>query len=174
MHPHAVLPVLGDRTVTPEDARDVRVADHLPTLPRDRFLLKEPDAVGAHRLRDTDWLVRPRHDLLLFRVTCGRLAGESAVFRLTVSHPTRLETVPASRASADQRAGRAGRLGPGVAVRLWSKVEHAARRADVEYLGPCSADEDTSPSRASASLNPSITWYSDWASSSLATSDGSL
>jgi ATP-dependent helicase HrpB len=41
---------------------------------------------------------------------------------------TRLETVPASRASADQRAGRAGRLGPGVTVRLWSKVEHAARR----------------------------------------------
>ncbi|MDD9370886.1 MAG: ATP-dependent helicase HrpB, partial [Acidimicrobiales bacterium] len=41
---------------------------------------------------------------------------------------TRLETVAASRASADQRAGRAGRLGPGVAVRLWSKVEHAARR----------------------------------------------
>jgi ATP-dependent helicase HrpB len=41
---------------------------------------------------------------------------------------TRLETVPSSRASADQRAGRAGRLGPGVAVRLWSKVEHAARR----------------------------------------------
>jgi ATP-dependent helicase HrpB len=41
---------------------------------------------------------------------------------------TRLETGPASRASADQRAGRAGREGPGVAVRLWSKVEHAARR----------------------------------------------
>src|SRR5262245_60110754 len=40
---------------------------------------------------------------------------------------TRLATLPASRASADQRAGRAGRLGPGVAVRLWSKVEHAAR-----------------------------------------------
>ncbi|HET6952174.1 MAG TPA: ATP-dependent helicase HrpB [Acidimicrobiales bacterium] len=41
---------------------------------------------------------------------------------------TRLETVAASRASADQRAGRAGRLAPGAAVRLWSKVEHAARR----------------------------------------------
>jgi ATP-dependent helicase HrpB len=40
---------------------------------------------------------------------------------------TRLATIPASRASADQRAGRAGRLGPGVALRLWSKVEHAAR-----------------------------------------------
>jgi ATP-dependent helicase HrpB len=45
---------------------------------------------------------------------------------------TRLATVPASRASADQRAGRAGRLGPGVAVRLWSKVEHAARRPFAE------------------------------------------
>ncbi len=40
---------------------------------------------------------------------------------------TRLVTVPNSKASADQRAGRAGRLGPGGAIRLWSKVEHAAR-----------------------------------------------
>lgn len=45
---------------------------------------------------------------------------------------TRLQTVPTSRASADQRAGRAGRQGPGVAVRLWSKVEHAARRRFTE------------------------------------------
>lgn len=41
---------------------------------------------------------------------------------------TRLVTVPISRASADQRAGRAGRLQPGVTYRLWSKIEHAARR----------------------------------------------
>jgi ATP-dependent helicase HrpB len=41
---------------------------------------------------------------------------------------TRLETVGITKASADQRAGRAGRTGPGVAYRLWSKVEHAARR----------------------------------------------
>jgi ATP-dependent helicase HrpB len=40
---------------------------------------------------------------------------------------TRLVTVSNSKASADQRAGRAGRLGPGVAIRLWSKVEHASR-----------------------------------------------
>jgi ATP-dependent helicase HrpB len=45
---------------------------------------------------------------------------------------TRLRTVPASRASADQRAGRAGRLGPGVAWRLWSQMEHAARRPFTE------------------------------------------
>ena len=33
---------------------------------------------------------------------------------------TRLVTVRVSRASADQRRGRAGRLGPGVCYRLWS------------------------------------------------------
>ncbi len=32
-----------------------------------------------------------------------------------------------TRASADQRAGRAGRTAPGVALRLWSKFDHAAR-----------------------------------------------
>lgn len=40
---------------------------------------------------------------------------------------TRLTTVPISRSSAEQRAGRAGRLGPGVCYRLWSKVEHGTR-----------------------------------------------
>jgi ATP-dependent helicase HrpB len=37
----------------------------------------------------------------------------------------RLETQRISRASADQRAGRAGRLGPGIAWRLWSRDQHA-------------------------------------------------
>jgi ATP-dependent helicase HrpB len=41
---------------------------------------------------------------------------------------TRLHTGPASRSSADQRAGRAGRESPGVAYRLWSEHEHAGRR----------------------------------------------
>lgn len=36
---------------------------------------------------------------------------------------TRLETIPASRAAADQRRGRAGRLGPGVCYRLWTEVQ---------------------------------------------------
>jgi len=45
---------------------------------------------------------------------------------------TRLRTVAVSRASADQRAGRAGRTGPGVAYRLWSKIEHGTRRAHIE------------------------------------------
>jgi len=42
---------------------------------------------------------------------------------------TRLTTVAISRDSADQRAGRAGRNAPGVALRLWSKIEHGSRAA---------------------------------------------
>ncbi len=42
---------------------------------------------------------------------------------------TRLRTVEISRASAEQRAGRAGRQGPGVVYRLWSKGAHASKRA---------------------------------------------
>lgn len=38
----------------------------------------------------------------------------------------RLETQRVSRASADQRAGRAGRLGPGVCYRLWSREQHGS------------------------------------------------
>ncbi|WP_099867131.1 ATP-dependent helicase HrpB [Pararhizobium haloflavum] len=39
---------------------------------------------------------------------------------------TRLETVRVSRASADQRAGRAGRTEPGIAIRLWREEQTAA------------------------------------------------
>lgn len=40
-----------------------------------------------------------------------------------------LHTRPISQASAAQRAGRAGRLGPGRCIRLWPVSEHAGRRA---------------------------------------------
>lgn len=42
---------------------------------------------------------------------------------------TRLTTVAISRASAEQRAGRAGRTGPGHCFRLWSAAEQMQRRA---------------------------------------------
>ncbi|EMS80308.1 ATP-dependent RNA helicase HrpB [Desulfotignum phosphitoxidans DSM 13687] len=37
---------------------------------------------------------------------------------------TRLQTLPVSRASADQRRGRAGRTGPGICFRIWSEHVH--------------------------------------------------
>ncbi|MFS6828560.1 hypothetical protein [Cyanobium sp. ATX-6F1] len=40
-----------------------------------------------------------------------------------------LVTLPSSAASAEQRAGRAGRLGPGRCIRLWSPAEQQRRPA---------------------------------------------
>ncbi|MFZ1429454.1 MAG: ATP-dependent helicase HrpB [Geminicoccaceae bacterium] len=42
---------------------------------------------------------------------------------------SRLVTVPISRASAEQRRGRAGRLGPGLCLRLWSVEDDRGRPA---------------------------------------------
>ncbi len=44
----------------------------------------------------------------------------------------RLRLVPISRASADQRAGRAGRTRPGVCVRMWSASGHRGRLEQTE------------------------------------------
>lgn len=59
-----------------------------------------------------------------------RLVIDSGLQRLPVFEPatgiTRLETVRVSRASAEQRAGRAGRTEPGIALRLWHAGQTAA------------------------------------------------
>ena len=55
---------------------------------------------------------------------------DSGLARVPVFEPatglTHLETVRVSRASADQRAGRAGRTAPGIAIRLWREGQNAA------------------------------------------------
>nr|WP_244577852.1 ATP-dependent helicase HrpB [Hoeflea halophila] len=52
-----------------------------------------------------------------------RIVIDSGLVRQPVYEPstgiTRLETIKGSQASADQRAGRAGRTEPGIAVRMW-------------------------------------------------------
>lgn len=47
---------------------------------------------------------------------------------------TRLETVRVTKDSADQRAGRAGRLGPGICYRLWTEKTH-------QFLAPARKPE---------------------------------
>jgi ATP-dependent helicase HrpB len=53
---------------------------------------------------------------------------DSGLSRAPVFDPrsglTKLETVKVTKDAADQRAGRAGRLGPGVCYRLWSEGSH--------------------------------------------------
>ncbi|MDX0693873.1 ATP-dependent helicase HrpB [Sinorhizobium medicae] len=62
-----------------------------------------------------------------------RIVVDSGLQRLPVFEAatgiTRLETVRVSKASADQRAGRAGRTEPGIAIRLWHSGQTAALAA---------------------------------------------
>jgi len=70
-------------------------------------------------------------------------AGLSRVPRFSArTGMTRLETVRVSRASATQRAGRAGRQAPGVAYRLWSEPEQAGL---VPHHDPEIMDADLAP-----------------------------
>ncbi|MBS7538714.1 ATP-dependent helicase HrpB [Ancylobacter lacus] len=59
-----------------------------------------------------------------------RIVVDSGLARVPRFEPgvglTRLETVRASRAAADQRRGRAGRTEPGLCYRLWSEAETAS------------------------------------------------
>jgi ATP-dependent helicase HrpB len=55
---------------------------------------------------------------------------------------TRLETIPVSKASAEQRAGRAGRLGPGHCYRLWTIGEQYSRP---DFLPPEIINADLAP-----------------------------
>ncbi len=59
-----------------------------------------------------------------------------------VTGMSRLEQVRISRASADQRQGRAGRLGPGVCYRLWSE---AAQRSLAPFTPPEIVEADLAP-----------------------------
>lgn len=55
---------------------------------------------------------------------------------------TALHTVSISKASAEQRAGRAGRLAPGVCYRLWTKAEHHSMS---DFLPPEIIGADLTP-----------------------------
>lgn len=102
----AVLPLHGDLPAEQQDAA---------LLPHDRRKV-----VLATNVAETS-------------VTVEGVTGviDTGLARLMVFDPTvgldRLELTPISRASADQRAGRAGRTQPGVCVRLWSAVADRAR-----------------------------------------------
>jgi ATP-dependent helicase HrpB len=67
-----------------------------------------------------------------------RTVADSGWARLSRFHPStgldRLVTERVSASSADQRRGRAGRLGPGLCVRFWSESERLLPRPDPEIL----------------------------------------
>ena len=67
-----------------------------------------------------------------------RTVADSGWSRISRFHPAtgldRLVTERVSRSSADQRQGRAARLGPGLCVRFWSEAEKIPVRAEPEIL----------------------------------------
>ncbi len=102
----AVLPLHGSLPSAEQDAALIRRAGRRVVLATD---LAETSLTveGIGSVVDSGLVRVPRHD--------------------SRTGMTALHTVDTSRASAEQRAGRAGRTGPGVAIRLWSKLEHGAR-----------------------------------------------
>lgn len=75
-----------------------------------------------------------------------RVVIDSGLMRVPRFSPrsgmTRLATVRLSKASADQRRGRAGRLGPGICYRLWTEAEHGSL---VAFTPPEILDADLVP-----------------------------
>ncbi|MBP0441112.1 ATP-dependent helicase HrpB [Tianweitania sediminis] len=109
-----------------------RTAERLVSLPESVDVMP---LFGAMDGRAQDLAIRPavpgRRKVVLataiaetsITIDGVRLVIDSGLARVPRYEPasglTRLETVRVSRASADQRAGRAGRTEPGVAIRLW-------------------------------------------------------
>lgn len=130
-----------------------------------------PDGVELHRLygalqqKEQDAAIRRPQDGIRKVVLSSAIAEtsltieqvtsviDSGLARQPIFEPstglTRLQTVRASQASVTQRAGRAGRLGPGRAIRLWRAEQTAALpprtqpeilNADLSSLLLCLAD----------------------------------
>ena len=125
-----------------------RVAEILQTRVRDPHVDIAP-LYGALDARAQDLAITPapagRRKIVLatsiaetsLTIEGVRLVVDSGLMRVPTYEPdvglTRLETVRVSRANADQRRGRAGRVEPGICYRLW---EEAANGGLQPYAAP--------------------------------------
>ena len=84
---------------------------------------------------------------------------------------SRLETVHISQESADQRAGRAGRLSPGVCYRMWTKVTHSRmeEQSTPELSLHCWKNETLYPLKQVLTLTCALKLCGDTAVKKLAT-----
>jgi ATP-dependent helicase HrpB len=136
----------GDILVFLPGMREIRqTAAHLQDLARERDLLVVPlhGELPAEE-QDLALLPQPRRKVVLATnvaetsITVEGITGvvDTGLARTLLFDPKtgldRLQLVPISRASADQRAGRAGRTAPGLCVRLWSESSHRLRAEQTE------------------------------------------
>jgi ATP-dependent helicase HrpB len=115
---------------------DVRVAPLFGNLPQEaQDLAIAPSTQGERKIVLTTSIAESS-----LTVEGVRIVIDSGLMRVPRFSPrtgmTRLSTVPVSRASADQRRGRAGRLAPGICYRLWTEQEdrHLTPRTTPEIL----------------------------------------
>jgi ATP-dependent helicase HrpB len=136
----------GDLLVFLPGLQEIRqTARHLEALAAERDLAVLPlhGELPAEQ-QDAALLPQVRRKVVLATnvaetsVTVEGVTGvvDSGLARLMVFDPRvgldRLQLTPVSCASADQRAGRAGRTQPGICVRLWSASAHRARPEQTE------------------------------------------
>src|SRR5207245_10069370 len=136
----------GDSLVFLPGLQEIRqTARRLETLAQERNLAILPlhGDLPAEQ-QDEALLPQPRRKVVLATnvaetsVTVEGISGviDTGLARMLVFDPhvglDRLVLTPISRASADQRAGRAGRTQTGVCVRLWSETAHRGRPAQTD------------------------------------------
>ncbi len=122
----------GDSVIVP-------LHGNLPPAQQDQAL--RPDATGRRKVILATSIAETSLTIDGVRVVVD--AGLSRVPRFSArTGMTRLETVRVSRASATQRAGRAGRQAPGVCYRLWSEPDQAGL---VPFHDPEIVDADLAP-----------------------------
>ena len=100
-----------------------------------------PSPVGQHKIVLATSIAETSLTIEGIRVVVD--SGLSRVPRFDVgSGLTRLVTLPATRASVDQRRGRAGRTAPGTCIRLWFREQHGGL---VTHARPAILDADLTP-----------------------------
>ncbi len=123
----------------PDDARVLPLYGDLPAAEQDRALAPDP-----HRRRRVTLATNIAETSLT--IPGVKLVIDTGLERAARFDPgaglTRLVTRPIARAQATQRAGRAGRLEPGVAVRLWTELEE---RELAPYATPEILESDLAP-----------------------------
>jgi len=88
----------------------------------------DPPAAGRHKIVLSTAIAETSLTIEQIRVVVDSGLQRTPRFDARTAM-TRLVTLPVSRASADQRRGRAGRLGPGICYRLWSQGHHTTLAA---------------------------------------------
>ncbi len=136
------------------DARVLPLYGELAAAEQDAAL--EPDAGGARRV-----VLATNVAETSLTIPGIRVIVDSGLVRQSLFDPatgmSRLETQRVSRASADQRRGRAGRVAPGVCYRLWSEGAHRSLAAF------------TAPEILAADLAPLALELASWGTREVAT-----